>query len=84
MRSFCKAVVHSAAIVSHDVTREKEERGRVRYVSCRTYEAFADALRSCLKELTEKMRKMERTVIDHCELPWLVHCLCIFFYAIDF
>lgn len=62
MRQFCKDVVHTAACGSHDPTAKG-----MRFVSCRTYEAFADALHCCLEELTEDVRKIERSVVEHCE-----------------
>jgi hypothetical protein len=55
MRTFCKAVVQDAASA------------RRVYVSCRTYEAFADALHSCLDHLTQDVRKVEKTIVQHCE-----------------
>ena len=68
MRRFCKAVVHMAAFGSHDPTKEEEDVG-VAHVSCHTYEAFANALQCCLEELMEEVRRVERTIVEHCE--WL-------------
>ena len=65
MRRFCDDVVQAAVALgvrSHDVA------GGVRYTSCRSYEAFANALHCCLDCLTESVRRMERIAVEHCEL----------------
>ena len=63
MRTFCKSVMRQAAFGSHDLSAE-QERG-VRYVSCRTYEAFADSLLCCLEEMTEDVRGVEKAIVEH-------------------
>ena len=67
MRTFCKAVVQSAAAAATPTGSHDQTRIGARYVSCRTYEAFADALHGCLEHLTQDVRKMEKTVVQHCE-----------------
>ena len=65
MRQFCKSVVQMAAFGSNDSTTMQE--GGVKYVSCRTYEAFADSLLCCLEELSDDVRGVERAVVEHGE-----------------
>lgn len=67
MRTFCKAVVEAAAGTPSSESHDQARVGVRKYVSCRTYEAFADALHCCLDHLTHDVRKVEKTIVQHCE-----------------